>query len=68
MFCHHYNFPEIAYHCHIHFERSYINNMELLGCEPIDGVLSVPGLNQINFATFSHQIGDTYKNSNIYLI
>ncbi len=31
----------------------------ILGCEPIDGVLGILSSNQINIATFFHQMGDT---------
>ncbi len=30
----------------------------VLGCEPVDGVLFVLNSNQINIATFVHQMGD----------
>ncbi len=33
---------------------------KVLGCEPLDGVLVVLSSNQINIATFVHQLGDTH--------
>ncbi len=44
----------------------FLNNMDqynrprVLGCEPVDGVLVVLSSNQINIATFVHQMGDTH--------
>ncbi len=32
----------------------------ILGCEPINGVLGVLSLNQINIGTIFHQLGDTH--------
>ncbi len=47
----------------------YIAKKELgtsiLGCQPIDGVLGVLSSNQINIATFFHQMGDTHIYSGI---
>ncbi len=45
----------------------------ILACELVDQVLVVPSSNQINIATFVHQMGHTYlpsgeQHKNIYLI
>ncbi len=33
---------------------------DILGCEPVDGVLVVNSLNQLNIAIFVHQMGDPH--------
>ncbi len=32
----------------------------VLGCEPVDGVLVILSSNQLNIATFLHQMGDVF--------
>ncbi len=50
------------------------NGASIRECEPINGVLGILSSNQINIATFDHQMGDTHiahpldKRRNIYLI
>ncbi len=39
---------------------SQYHGASILGSEPIDGVLGVLSSNQINIATFVHQMGDVF--------
>ncbi len=53
--------------CIVQFQRMDTNNWDqydrprVLGCKPVDGVLLVLSSNQINIATFVHQMGDTHE-------
>ncbi len=47
---------------------SQYDRSRLLECEPVDGVLVVLSSNQINIATFVHQMGDVcFSNLSLYL-